>query len=178
MRKTACAAAALTLTLAACNSGRDSSFVANAPQEPAPAPMKLSQRDALNESIARHARVHGIPESLVHAAVRRESNYNPSLKHGPYWGLMQIRYDTACSVGYAGPAKGLLDAETNLTYAVAYLANAFRVAGGDERRAIRLYARGYYYDAKRRGLLGEMRKADASPVYEKAAARTIVAAER
>jgi soluble lytic murein transglycosylase-like protein len=84
------------------------------------------------------------------------------LKHGPFWGLMQIRRDTARSMGYTGAANGLLDPETNLTYAVAYLANAFRVAGGDAQRAIRLYANGYYYEAKRQGLLGEMRTANHS----------------
>ena len=65
-------------------------------------------------------------------------------------------------MGYTGAADGLLDPETNLTYAVAYLANAFRVAGGDAQRAIRLYANGYYYEAKRQGLLGEMRTANHS----------------
>jgi soluble lytic murein transglycosylase-like protein len=49
-----------------------------------------------------------------------------------------------------------------MTYAVAYLANAYRVAGGDERRAIRLYAGGYYYEAKRKGLLDELHQAPAS----------------
>jgi len=73
---------------------------------------------------------------------------------------MQIRHDTARGMGYAGPANGLLDADTNLNYGVAYLANAFRVAGGDERRAVQLYAGGYYYEAKRRGLLADLRKAN------------------
>jgi hypothetical protein len=43
---------------------------------------------------------------------------------------------------------------------VPYLANAYVAAGGNERRALRLYASGYYYEAKRRGLLGQMRTAD------------------
>ena len=50
---------------------------------------------------------------------------------------MQIRYDTAHAMGYAGLPRGLLDAETNLKYAVPYLANAFIVAEGDERLALR-----------------------------------------
>lgn len=147
----------IATALAGCNSSSpEREFVAKAVDEPPPPKAKLSQREKLEDSISRCARTYDIPESLIHTAVRRESNYNPAAKNGPYWGLMQIRYDTARSVGYSGPAKGLLDAETNLAYAGAYLANAFRVAGGDAQRAIQLYAKGFYYEAKRKGLLGQM----------------------
>ena len=53
---------------------------------------------------------------------------------------------------HVGPA-GLLDAETNLTYGIKYLAGAWRVSGGSHDRAVSHYARGYYYEAKRKGLL-------------------------
>jgi soluble lytic murein transglycosylase-like protein len=161
MKKTIVALGALAL--AGCNAGNPD-LVAVAPDAPTPTG---ASRDALNARIALHARAANIPESLIHRSVKRESNYNPMCKHGPYWGLMQIRYDTAKSMGYAGPASGLLDADTNLKFGVAYLANAWRLSGGDEKRAIRLYAGGYYFEAKRRGMLGEMRKAgDAAPGAE------------
>lgn len=164
MKKRIRAVAALGIVaLAGCSSaGRDAGFVAKAPNEPVPPPepINLTPRQKLEASIKRHAIAYDIPESLLHAAVRRESNYNPAAKHGPYWGLMQIRYDTAHSVGYNGPAKGLLDAETNLKYGAAYLANAYRVAEGDLTRAIRLYSTGFYYQAKRKGLLGQMHAAE------------------
>ena len=131
-----------------------------------------SSHEALDARIAYHAKAYKLPESLVHAVVRRERKYNPSLKHGPFWGLMRIRHDTARSMGYMAPPTGLLDPETNLTYAVAYLANAFRVAQGDAQRAIRLYANGYYYEAKRQGLLGEMRTANHSGEIEAASDET------
>jgi soluble lytic murein transglycosylase-like protein len=121
----------------------------------------LSPREKLDRRITAQAVTQNVPASLIHAVVKRESNYNPGLRHGPYWGLMQIRHDTARSMGYEGPAAGLLDPETNLIYAVAYLANAWRLADGDERRAIRLYARGYYREAKRCGRLSEMLPAPA-----------------
>ena len=35
-----------------------------------------------------------------------------------------------------GTAEGLLDPDTNLTYAVKYLAGAYRAAGGDHNRAL------------------------------------------
>jgi soluble lytic murein transglycosylase-like protein len=66
---------------------------------------------------------------------------------------MQISHATARGMGYRGEAAGLLDAETNLRYAVRYLAGAYVTAGGNEDRAVQFYARGYYYDAKRLGLL-------------------------
>ena len=43
----------------------------------------LSGRAALDAHIARYAEAHRIPPSLIHAAVKRESSYNPGLKHGP-----------------------------------------------------------------------------------------------
>ena len=115
--------------------------------------------DELHERISYYARVYDVPESLIHRSIRRESGYNPAAHRGPYWGLMQIRYDTAQGVGYRGPPSGLLDADTNLKYAVAYLANAWLVAGGNPDRAIALYASGYYYEARRKGLLDRLRKA-------------------
>ena len=68
-------------------------------------------------------------------------------------GMMQIKLPTARGMGYTGTAQGLLDAETNVTYAAKYLAGAYRVAGGDPNRAVSHYARGYYYAAKRQGML-------------------------
>ena len=43
-----------------------------------------------------------------------------------------------------GSASGLFDAETNLTYAVRYLAGAYRAAGGNHSRAVAYYASGYH----------------------------------
>ncbi|QGM47229.1 lytic transglycosylase domain-containing protein [Methylocystis heyeri] len=152
------AAAFSLLVLCGCNATGRPDYMAEAvsPEQSA----TPSPHEALDRRISHYARTYRIPESLVHAVVQRESKYNPEVKHGPFWGLMQIRHETARSMGYSGPARGLLDPETNLTYATAYLANAYRVAQGDERRAIRLYAGGYYYEAKRQGLLGELHSAN------------------
>lgn len=117
-----------------------------------PVAARSPELDAL---IARYAALYGVPERLVRRVVQRESNFNPQARNRIYWGLMQIRHDTAQTMGYRGPASGLLDAETNLKYAVKYLRGAYITADGDEDRAVRLYASGYYYDAKRKGLLKE-----------------------
>jgi soluble lytic murein transglycosylase-like protein len=105
--------------------------------------------------IRKYAGVHGIPESLLHRVIQRESDYNPGARNGPYYGLMQILPQTARTMGYQGPPEGLLDAETNLIYAGRYLRGAWLVSGGSEDRAVMWYAKGYYYEAKRQGLLEE-----------------------
>jgi soluble lytic murein transglycosylase-like protein len=70
---------------------------------------------------------------------------------------MQIRLGTAKGLGFQGTTKDLFDAETNLKYAVKYLRGAYLVANNNHDQAVRLYARGYYYDAKRKGMLHVMR---------------------
>ncbi|MEO6396072.1 MAG: lytic transglycosylase domain-containing protein [Devosia sp.] len=112
--------------------------------------------DGLDGLISKYAALYNVPASLIHRIVVRESGYNPRARNGPYYGLMQIRYDTAMTMGYRGPASGLLDAETNLRYGVKYLAGAYLVAGKDADGAVRGYSRGYYYDAKAQGLLEEV----------------------
>lgn len=109
----------------------------------------------LDALIAKYANYYDVPEELVRRTVKRESTFNPKARNGLYWGLMQISHATAKGMGYRGGASGLLDAETNLKYAVRYLRGAFLVAKGNHALADRLYQRGYYYDAKRAGLLDE-----------------------
>jgi len=106
-------------------------------------------------AITAYSAMYGLPESLVHRIVSRESRYNPKAYHSGRWGLMQINYETARVTGYRGPAKGLLDVDANLKYGVKYLAGAYLVAGGNADRALRYYVSGYYYIAKRKGLLEE-----------------------
>jgi soluble lytic murein transglycosylase-like protein len=102
------------------------------------------------EMVAAHARANGVPEALVHRVIMRESRYQPGLVgHGGTIGLMQIKLATARGVGYTGDAAGLRDPNTNLTYAVKYLAGAYHAANGDHTRAVRYFAGGYYYAAKR-----------------------------
>ncbi|WP_461308442.1 transglycosylase SLT domain-containing protein, partial [Albidovulum sp.] len=109
----------------------------------------------VNRLIAKYAALYDVPEDLVHRVVRRESNYNPAARNGPYYGLMQIHPQTARGMGYRGGPEGLLDPDTNLRYAVKYLRGAWIVAEGDRDDAVMWYARGYYYEAKRKGLLRE-----------------------
>ena len=111
MKRAIYAVTASALALGGCASTDAPDYIARTSTEP-PQASKASSHEALDARIAYHARAYKLPESLVHAVVRRESKYDPSLKHGPFWGLMQIRHDTARSMGYTGAAKGLLDPET------------------------------------------------------------------
>ena len=106
--------------------------------------------------IAHYAAEYQVPEALIRRVIVRESGYNPKARNGPYYGLMQIRYDTAQSMGYRGPASGLLEADTNLHYAVRYLSGAYMVGNQNPDQAVRNYARGYYYQARAKGLLEEV----------------------
>lgn len=105
--------------------------------------------------IDHYARAYGVPVSLVHRVVQRESGYRPGARNGPYYGLMQILPQTARTMGYRGAPEGLLDAETNLKYGVKYLRGAWMVSGGSHDKAVMWYSKGYYYEAKRLGLLEE-----------------------
>ena len=109
-----------------------------------------AQHAEYNELVATHAKANGVPEVLVHRVIVRESRYQAALVgRGGTIGLMQIKLSTARSLGYTGDAAGLRDPDTNLKYAVKYLAGAFRAANGDHNRAMAYYASGYYEVAKR-----------------------------
>jgi len=115
-------------------------------------PGAQAQGEAYRAMVERHAAAQGVPPELVHRVIMRESRYNPRAVHAGNYGMMQIKLQTARGLGYTGTAQGLLDPETNLTYAVKYLAGAYRTAGGNHDRAVSYYAGGYYYAAKRQRL--------------------------
>ena len=94
------------------------------------------ERARINDAVKRYAAQHGVPESLIHRVIKRESGYRPHAHNRAYYGLMQISYATAKAMGYQGEAKGLFDIDTNLSVAVPYLANAWRLANGSEQRAV------------------------------------------
>jgi soluble lytic murein transglycosylase-like protein len=142
-----------------------------------PAFAQASGRAELDALIAQHAAANGLPASLVHRVIVRESRYNPRIVgRGGTMGLMQIKHATARGVGYTGSAAGLLDPNTNLTYAVRYLAGAYRAANGNANRAVAYYAGGYYYAAKRQGRAAATTgQAIAEPVIVPALATTSTA---
>jgi soluble lytic murein transglycosylase-like protein len=119
-----------------------------------------------------------VPESLVRRIIHRESRGNPRAVSKGNYGLMQIRLGTARAMGYRGGAAGLLDAGTNMTYAVKYLAGAYRAAGGNADRAVHYYAAGYYYAAKRKGLIDERADNPIGALASAAASGTVSASAK
>jgi soluble lytic murein transglycosylase-like protein len=120
-------------------------------------PASAGERVALDANgnysslISRYSAAYNVPESLIRRVIRRESGGNARIVSRGNYGLMQVKLGTARSMGYQGGAGGLLDADTNMNYAVKYLAGAWRLSGGSEARAVQYYASGYYYAAKRAG---------------------------
>lgn len=139
---------AVSLALSACSGSAHVSSMANPPLYP-------NETPELRRLINKWADYYEVPRSLVHRQIVRESTHRPWARNGPYYGLMQILPQTARSMGFSGRAEDLLDADTNLKYAVKYLRGAWLVSGGNEDAAMKWYARGYYYEAKRLGLLEE-----------------------
>lgn len=135
------------LPLAACGS---------APEPTAPAiPLHPNETPELRAKINRWADHYDVPRTLVHRLANRESTHNPAARNGPYYGLLQILPQTARTMGFRGQPADLYNADTNLEFAVKYLRGAWLLSDGDEATAIQWYARGYYYEAKRRGMLIE-----------------------
>jgi soluble lytic murein transglycosylase-like protein len=111
----------------------------------------FNQSAPLDGMAAAQAGANGVPVSLVERVIKRESGGNPRAVSRGNYGLMQIRLGTARAMGFSGSAAELLDPQINMTYAVRYLAGAYPAAGGNENRAVALYASGYYYQAKAQG---------------------------
>jgi soluble lytic murein transglycosylase-like protein len=139
------------LALAGCGGGDDSKPEVSR----ASTGLYPNETPELRALIEKYADEYDVPESLVHRVVIRESTHRPGARNGPYYGLMQILPQTARGMGYRGSAEGLLDAETNLKYSVKYLRGAWLLSDGSQDRAVHWYSRGYYYEAKRRGMLEE-----------------------
>jgi soluble lytic murein transglycosylase-like protein len=146
----------LILLSIACIAGCSSQHSDNpAPLTQPDVPLYPNETPALRASINRLADHYEVPRSLVHRLAIRESTHNPAARNGPYYGLLQILPQTARTMGFRGQPADLLDADTNLQFAVKYLRGAWLLSDGDQAAAINWYARGYYYEAKRRGMLVE-----------------------
>ncbi len=140
--------------LAACG-GRQNSGDDVRQKGPFRPPLYANETPELRRLINKYADLYEVPRSLVHRIILRESHHRPGARNGPYFGLMQMLPATAQGMGYKGSPSGLLDAETNLKYGVKYLRGAWLLSYGNQDTAISWYSKGYYYEAKRRGMLVE-----------------------
>ena len=89
--------------------------------------------------------VSAAPKSLVDAIIHVESGGNPRTvgRRGEI-GLMQIKPETARSVGYRGTRRGLFDPATNIRYGTAYLDIALGRAHGNICQAATLFNAGVF----------------------------------
>ena len=103
-----------------------------------------SGRAAYLELVRRTALAQGAPADLAAAVAQIESGYDPRVVGtvGEV-GLMQVRPQTASMLGFRGSAADLARPEANVRYGVAYLAKAWRIAGGDVCRALAKYRAGH-----------------------------------
>ncbi len=97
----------------------------------------------IRDLVTRHARENGVPEKLAAAVVNIESQFNPRARGGSALGLMQIKYDTARSVGYVGGVTALLTPETNLRFGMKILADAYKASNGDLCMTLARYQSGH-----------------------------------
>ncbi|MDQ2089056.1 lytic transglycosylase domain-containing protein [Marimonas arenosa] len=144
-----------SLPLAACAPRPNQTSSKNAPADTFDPPLYPNETPDLRRLINKWADHYEIPRELVHRQAVRESTHRPHVRSGPYFGLLQILPETARSMGFRGKPSDLLDPDVNLKYAGKYLRGAWLVSGGDIDEAVMWYARGYYYEAKRLGLLRE-----------------------
>lgn len=118
-------------------------------------PLFPNETPELRAQINHWADHHEIPRELVHRLAVRESTHRPWAVNRPYYGLLQILPATARSMGFEGQPEDLLDADTNLQFAGKYLRGAWLISDGSQDMAVKHYSRGYWKEAKRRGMLKE-----------------------
>jgi soluble lytic murein transglycosylase-like protein len=86
----------------------------------------------------------GLPPAIAEAVMAVESGYNPGAIGGVgEIGLMQILPSTARMLGFVGSNAELALPENNIHYGVTYLAQAWRLAGGDLCTATMKYRAGH-----------------------------------
>jgi soluble lytic murein transglycosylase-like protein len=115
--------------------------VATKPEPP------VNRGDALSyyrELIAKEAGLQGLAPAIAEAVMAVESGFNPDvIGSSGEIGLMQIMPSTARMLGFSGSNAGLAVPETNIHYGVLYLAQAWRLAGGDICTATMKYRAGH-----------------------------------
>ena len=75
----------------------------------------------LHEMIRAAAVSHDVDPKIALALIDVESSFKPTASKDGNYGLMQLRYGTAISMGYKGSVAGLMKPETNIEYGMRYL---------------------------------------------------------
>lgn len=98
---------------------------------------RYAREHDFDREIADAARDYRVPVAMLKAIIAAESEFNPRAyryeKHlnDASYGLMQLLYRTAKSLGYTGTPDGLYDPRTNIRLGAAYMADNLRTAAGN-----------------------------------------------
>ena len=96
------------------------------------------------ERITREAERQGLPPAVADAVATVESAYNPNAVGGVgEIGLMQVLPTTAAMLGHRGPTTALFDPDVNIRFGVTYLAQAWRLTGGNLCETLMKYRAGH-----------------------------------
>jgi soluble lytic murein transglycosylase-like protein len=94
----------------------------------------------------------GVPGSLLLAICTHESNLDSTVivhdNGSPSYGLCQIKFDTAKSLGFTGDAKELMIPKVNVKYSALYLKMQLDRYGWNWCRATASYNSGTYNPSK------------------------------
>ncbi|MCQ4347450.1 lytic transglycosylase domain-containing protein [Pseudomonas stutzeri] len=122
--------------------GRKHELVMRTPRpEPRPAPASPAAAAGLPyaSQVAAAAAAHRLPEALLHAVIRSESNYDPLAVSGRgAIGLMQLMPDTARALGVSDP----WDPAANIHGGARYLRQLLQMFDGDLSLALAAYNAG------------------------------------
>ena len=103
-----------------------------------------ASRAAIRKIIERETAKTNLPADIAEAVVFVESGYNPgTIGTVGEIGLMQVRPETAATLGFRGNNAELAEPDINIHYGVLYLSRAWRLAGGDLCRALMKYRAGH-----------------------------------
>jgi soluble lytic murein transglycosylase-like protein len=127
------------------------SAVAEAPPSDSPPPINALARPRgawtradIIAAIEREAKRQGVPAEIAEAVGHTESGFNPSVVGADgEVGVMQVMPATARMMGFSGGPAELADPDVNIRYGVTYLAQAYRLAGGDLCTAVMKYRAGH-----------------------------------
>ncbi|MGY3450494.1 lytic transglycosylase domain-containing protein [Bradyrhizobium sp. USDA 4353] len=126
---------------AAASPPKPSSIVSSGAKSLAVVPERIG---GYRDLIAKEAGRQGLAPEIAEAVMAVESGYNPDAVGGSgEIGLMQIMPSTARMLGFNGSTAELAVPETNIHYGVRYLAQAWRLAGGDLCTATMKYRAGH-----------------------------------
>jgi Transglycosylase SLT domain len=122
----------------------DGSSMEAGPMDVGPGTRRDQSAETYSLIVARYAPSLRVPESLVRAVIRVESNYQPNARgDAGEIGLMQIKLETARLMGYSGSADGLFEPEINIRFGMKYLASAYQLSGGQTCQTILRYNAGH-----------------------------------